>query len=123
MPGSGWTPLPSRPGGASLDYIRANLFDPAALRLLPPDVAGPDPSARPRETQLPVMTPRSAAAELSRAAGGPTPIVTGEYRLGDVRHITASSERLRAELGWAASVSFEEGMLEFATAPLRAAVL
>jgi hypothetical protein len=25
-----------------LDYIRANLFDPAALRLLPPDVQGPD---------------------------------------------------------------------------------
>ena len=41
-PGSGWTPLPSRPGGANLDYIRANLFDPAALRLLPPDATGPD---------------------------------------------------------------------------------
>jgi uncharacterized protein YukJ len=41
-PGSGWTPLPSRPGAANLDYIRANLFDPAALRLLPPDAAGPD---------------------------------------------------------------------------------
>jgi uncharacterized protein YukJ len=41
-PGSGWTPLPSRPGGASLDYIRAHLFDPAALRLLPPDAPGPD---------------------------------------------------------------------------------
>ncbi|MFY9805951.1 MAG: DUF2278 family protein, partial [Pseudonocardiaceae bacterium] len=39
---SGWTTLPSRPGGASLDYIRANLFDPAAMRLLPPDVSGPD---------------------------------------------------------------------------------
>jgi uncharacterized protein YukJ len=41
-PGSGWTPLPSHPGAANLDYIRANLFDPAALRLLPPDAAGPD---------------------------------------------------------------------------------
>jgi dTDP-L-rhamnose 4-epimerase len=34
------------------------------------------------------------------AYGGPAPVVTGEYRLGDVRHITASSARLRTELGW-----------------------
>jgi uncharacterized protein YukJ len=40
--GSGWTPLASRPGGAGLDYVRANLFDPSAMRLLPPDVTGPD---------------------------------------------------------------------------------
>ncbi len=41
-PGSGWTPLASRPGGPNLDYIRANLFDASAMRLLPPDVTGPD---------------------------------------------------------------------------------
>ncbi|MBP2329676.1 uncharacterized protein YukJ [Kibdelosporangium banguiense] len=41
-PGSGWTVLPSKPGGASLDFIRGNLFDPKTLRLLPPDLAGPD---------------------------------------------------------------------------------
>jgi uncharacterized protein YukJ len=40
--GSGWTKLPPAPGGGNLDYIRANLFDPSAMRLLPPDVTGPD---------------------------------------------------------------------------------
>jgi uncharacterized protein YukJ len=40
--GSGWHALPSRPGEASLDYVRANLFDPALMRPLPPDVSGPD---------------------------------------------------------------------------------
>ena len=40
--GSGWTPLASGPGGSNLDYIRANVFDPSAMRLLPPDVTGPD---------------------------------------------------------------------------------
>jgi uncharacterized protein YukJ len=40
--GAGWTPLPSKPGAANLDFIRANLFDPAAMRLLPPDAIGPD---------------------------------------------------------------------------------
>jgi dTDP-L-rhamnose 4-epimerase len=69
-----------------------------------------------------VHTIGDMADALSRAAGGPAPIVTGQYRLGDVRHITASSDRLRTELGWQPSVSFEDGMVEFAAAPLRAAV-
>ncbi|KUL34669.1 NAD-dependent dehydratase [Streptomyces sp. NRRL F-4489] len=51
---------------------------------------------------------------LAAACGGPEPVVTGEYRLGDVRHITADSARLRAELGWKPRVGFEEGMAEFA---------
>ncbi|MET8407839.1 NAD-dependent epimerase/dehydratase family protein [Streptomyces sp. NPDC005195] len=59
------------------------------------------------------------ARALAFAYGGPEPVVTGEYRLGDVRHITADSSRLRAELGWKAEVGFEEGMREFATAKLR----
>ena len=48
-------------------------------------------------------------------------MVTGEYRLGDVRHITASSQRLRTELGWRPEVGFAAGMAEFARAGLRAA--
>ena len=54
------------------------------------------------------------ADALAAAHGGPPPVVTGEYRLGDVRHITADSSRLRAELGWKPQVSFAEGMTEFA---------
>ncbi|GGQ61809.1 NAD-dependent epimerase/dehydratase family protein [Streptomyces flaveolus] len=59
------------------------------------------------------------ATVLSAAYGGPGPVVTGEYRLGDVRHITADSSRLRAELGWRPQVGFAEGMREFARAELR----
>ncbi|MCH0566010.1 MULTISPECIES: NAD(P)-dependent oxidoreductase [unclassified Streptomyces] len=59
------------------------------------------------------------AQALADAHGGPVPVVTGEYRLGDVRHITADSSRLRAELGWKPEVAFAEGMREFAGAPLR----
>ncbi|MET1053626.1 MAG: NAD-dependent epimerase/dehydratase family protein [Mycetocola sp.] len=69
-----------------------------------------------------VHTIGDLAESVSRHAGGPAPIVTGEYRLGDVRHITASSERLRTELGWSPAVMFDDGMREFATATLRAAV-
>ncbi|MEU6243410.1 NAD-dependent epimerase/dehydratase family protein [Streptomyces sp. NPDC047024] len=56
------------------------------------------------------------ARALAAAYGGPEPVVTGEYRLGDVRHVTADSSRLRAELGWKPEVGFAEGMAEFAHA-------
>ncbi|MDQ3849816.1 MAG: DUF2278 family protein, partial [Actinomycetota bacterium] len=39
---SGWHPLPPRPDGPNLDFIRANLFDRARMRVLPAEVAGPD---------------------------------------------------------------------------------
>jgi len=63
-------------------------------------------------------TPRTVgdmARALAEALKGPAPRVTGHYRLGDVRHITADSSRLRAELNWAPQVSFEDGMRELAT--------
>ena len=60
--------------------------------------------------------------DLARALSDRPPLITGEYRLGDVRHITASSQRLREELGWRPTVPFAEGMREFVTAPLREAV-
>ncbi|SKB40346.1 dTDP-L-rhamnose 4-epimerase [Arthrobacter sp. 49Tsu3.1M3] len=66
-----------------------------------------------------VHTIGDVAEALSKSSAGPAPIVTGEYRLGDVRHITASSELIKSDLGWAPTVDFEEGMREFATAPLR----
>ena len=62
-------------------------------------------------------TPRTVgemAAALARALNGPAPVVTGQYRLGDVRHITADSSRLRRELGWTPQVEFQDGMAELA---------
>jgi len=48
------------------------------------------------------------------------PVVTGGFRLGDVRHVVAAPTRARDELGFTARTSFAEGMQEFARAPLRA---
>ena len=65
-------------------------------------------------------TPRTVgelASALAAACGGPGPVVTGEYRLGDVRHVTASSERIWRELSWRAAVPFAEGVAEFAMEP------
>ncbi|MEU9123166.1 DUF2278 family protein [Streptomyces sp. NPDC048506] len=40
--GSGWTPLGSQAGSASLDFIRGNLFDHSQMRTLPPELPGVD---------------------------------------------------------------------------------
>ncbi|MGB8525267.1 MAG: NAD-dependent epimerase/dehydratase family protein [Rhodoplanes sp.] len=62
-------------------------------------------------------TPRTVgemARSLARVLHGPKPVVTGHYRLGDVRHITADSSRLRRELNWLPQVDFDQGMAELA---------
>jgi dTDP-L-rhamnose 4-epimerase len=65
-------------------------------------------------------TIKDLADALVAATGGPPPVVSGRYRLGDVRHIVASPRRIMAELGWKAAIEFADGIREFAVAPLRA---
>jgi len=62
------------------------------------------------------------AHALTEATGdaAPAPEVVGGYRTGDVRHVFADTERARTKLGFTASVGFEEGVSDFASAPLRA---
>lgn len=59
------------------------------------------------------------ASALADAFGGIEPVVTGEYRLGDVRHIVASPATAARDLGFRAQTRFAEGIAEFAQAPLR----
>ncbi len=59
------------------------------------------------------------ASALAVAFGDIEPVVTGEYRLGDVRHIVASPATAARDLGFRAQTSFAEGIAEFAQAPLR----
>ena len=66
-------------------------------------------------------TPRTVG-ELARAlhdaagATAPAPVVTGQFRLGDVRHVFASAERAAAELGFEGREGFAQGVAEFAAA-------
>ncbi|MGI8867456.1 MAG: NAD-dependent epimerase/dehydratase family protein [Mycobacteriales bacterium] len=66
-----------------------------------------------------VHTIGEMANALGESCDGPAPIVTGEYRLGDVRHITASSQRAMDELHYRPIVDFLDGVREFSSAPLR----
>jgi len=52
---------------------------------------------------------RELATVVARHYGSPEPVVTGQYRHGDVRHAFASIDNARDGLGWAPSFSFEEG--------------
>jgi dTDP-L-rhamnose 4-epimerase len=95
------------------DVARANL---AALEATAEDAIGLRAynvaSGRPK-------TVGEMATALAAAVGGPAPVVTGEFRLGDVRHVVASPARATAELGFTAEVDLADGVAEFAQAPLR----
>ena len=65
------------------------------------------------------ITIGEVAATLARSYGGPEPVVTGEYRPGDVRHIVADPRRARERLGFRAKILPTEGIAAFAHAPLR----
>lgn len=61
-----------------------------------------------------VRTVGEMAAALADAVGGPAPVVTGEFRAGDVRHVTADSARLRRTFALPPSVTLEDGLGELA---------
>ncbi|RSM44864.1 NAD-dependent dehydratase [Amycolatopsis balhimycina DSM 5908] len=66
-------------------------------------------------------TPHSigdVARALVAARGGPAPVVTGKFRIGDVRHIVAAPARLMRETTWRPAMDFESGMKEFAHEPM-----
>jgi dTDP-L-rhamnose 4-epimerase len=68
-------------------------------------------------------TPRTVhdmARALTTAMDGPEPVVTEQWRAGDVRHVFASAEGAAQVLGFRAAEDFDAGMREFAAAPLRA---
>jgi dTDP-L-rhamnose 4-epimerase len=94
------------------DVARANVI--AVERALPDFVALNVCSGRP-------ITVGAVAAILADARGGPAPVVTGEYRPGDVRHIVADPRRATEMMGFTAEITPTEGLAEFAFAPLRAA--
>lgn len=89
------------------DVAAANV---AALRV-------PEPPAGLRAYNIgsgTVTTVGELATTLSSVLQGPPPVITGEFRAGDVRHITASPARARQELGFCATIRLDEGLREFA---------
>lgn len=63
-----------------------------------------------------VTTIGEMAAGLTAALHGPDPVITGQYRLGDVRHITADCRAATRVLGWRAEVELPEGVASLLSA-------
>lgn len=101
-------------GGQRRDFVHVRDIATANVTALEADAPGTL-----RAYNVGSGTPRTVgdlADALAKTLGGPDPIVTGEFRLGDVRHVTASSERIRRELGWQPQVAFDTGIAELARA-------
>jgi dTDP-L-rhamnose 4-epimerase len=96
------------------DVARANLAAVQAVM-----AGGPSYTALNVCSGHPVTVLEVARALSSAFPDAREPVVTGGYRLGDVRHVVASPERARSELGFAAAIAPAEGLRGFATAPLR----
>jgi dTDP-L-rhamnose 4-epimerase len=107
----GESPKVFEDGGQRRDFVRVGDIAAATVTACEKQVIGVE------AFNVGSGTPRTVgemATALALALSGPKPVVTGQYRLGDVRHITANSSRLRSELGWRPSVDFQAGMDELA---------
>jgi len=114
---AGGVPRVFEDGGQRRDFVHVR--DVARANLLALTAPKPVPGAY----NVASGTPRTVldmARSLTRAyAGDREPVVTGEWRAGDVRHVFASADAAAARLGFRAQEDFDAGMREFATAPLR----
>jgi dTDP-L-rhamnose 4-epimerase len=114
---AGRAPRVFEDGGQRRDFVHVR--DVAAANVAALEWTGETEPGTRRAFNVGSGIPRTVgelATGLAEAMRGPAPVVTGEYRLGDVRHITASNLRLCAEFGWKPAVSFAEGLAEFVVA-------
>jgi dTDP-L-rhamnose 4-epimerase len=94
------------------DVARANVL---ALTGDPPVPGALNVASGAPRTVLDLANALVAAA----GEGTPPPEVAGGYRIGDVRHVFASTKRARAQLGFVAQVKFEDGVRHLASAAAR----
>lgn len=101
-------------GGQQRDFVHVRDVARASVAALGTALSG-EPAARAWNVGSgQTRTVGELAASLARATGGPSPLITGQYRLGDVRHIVADSTSARAELDWQCIEDFDAGMAELA---------
>ncbi|CAM3863817.1 NAD-dependent epimerase/dehydratase family protein [Tsukamurella ocularis] len=115
---AGRAPRVFEDGGQTRDFVHVR--DVAAANLLAVGAAADRPFRAYNVCSGVPVTIGDVATHLARGtAGAPAPVVTGEFRVSDVRHIVADPARATAELGFTAAIGPERGLTEFATAPLR----
>ncbi len=114
---AGEAPRVFEDGGQRRDFVHVRDVAHANVRaLLAPE---PIPGSFNVASGTPHTVLEMAEALADAFAGAPRPVVTGEWRAGDVRHIVASADRAADILGYRALADFAGGMREFARSPLR----
>lgn len=120
---AGRAPRVLEDGGQMRDFI--HVHDIAAANLAAIDrLAGSTPPSGGEVLACNVSSgdPHSVgelATTLAQAMNGPRPEVVGGGRPGDVRHVVADPALAMQVLGFRATVLFQDGVREFATAPMR----
>ena len=114
---AGLAPRVFEDGAQQRDFVHAE--DVAAANLLATDAGQPGQLRAYNIASGEPHTIGQMAKALASALSGPEPVVTGEFRPGDVRHIVASPAQARSELGFVPRTGFDAGMDSFAHAPLR----
>jgi dTDP-L-rhamnose 4-epimerase len=118
--GGGAPPLVFEDGGQTRDFIHVRDVACAnVLALTAPEIT---PGVYNVASGVPhTVLQMATALGAGMGSGAPGPVITGAWRIGDVRHIVASARKATEGLGFVAGTPFEKGMAEFARDPLRAA--
>jgi dTDP-L-rhamnose 4-epimerase len=118
---AGESPHVFEDGGQRRDFV--HVHDAARANMLALTIDPPPKGVFNVASGVPRTVGEMAQALASAfGPGHPKPIVTGEYRLGDVRHVFASTARIRERMGFFSTVGFEQGMRAFAAEQARAPV-
>ena len=109
--GAGRAPRVFEDGGQLRDFVHVRDIAAANVLAVHAGVPGAFNVASGQPRRLLDM-----AEALADAFGpdAPRPEVVGGWRAGDVRHVFASPERARHDLGFAAAIDFDDGMRELA---------
>lgn len=114
---AGTPPRVFEDGGQRRDFVHVSDVARANLAALGP--APVEPGAYNVASGHPITLLEMAQILSSADGRGLEPVVTGEFRLGDVRHIVADPTRARRQLGLTDTVEPAVGLASFASDPLR----
>ncbi|WNG93481.1 NAD(P)-dependent oxidoreductase [Mycobacterium sp. ITM-2016-00318] len=103
-------------GGQMRDFVHVDDIAAANVLSVESDLGGFNPANVCSGKPISIL---EVATELCEARGESAPVVTGQYRSGDVRHIVASPAGAKELLQFNAAVDPRDGLREFAYAPLR----
>jgi dTDP-L-rhamnose 4-epimerase len=107
-------------GGQMRDFVHVDDVAAANVAAVAADRGGFTAANVCSGQPISIMEVATMLCEARGSAVGPVaPVVTGQYRSGDVRHIVADPARAADVLGFRAVVKPREGLRDFAFAPLR----